>query len=643
MGNPVTILHLEDNPADARLVQLVLTRSGLPYELIHVDNVAAFVQALDRGGIRLILCDYHVPGYDGPAALAEARRRCPHVPFIYVSGNIGEEQAVAALRSGATDYVLKDRLVRLDVAVRRALHEAEDRAKLADTMEMLREQAMLLDTAHDAILVSDLTGTIRYWNHGAQALYGWSAEEAVGQQVSRLLWPPGAAADDERLHLLRSEGEWVGEAERLARPGTRIVVQSRWTLVRDRQGNPKNLLIIETDVTEAKRLQAQLIRAQRLESIGALAGGVAHDLNNVLTPIIMAVQLLKVSPQDGARDEWLAGIETSARRGAAMIKQILTFARGTQGSKGPVQLKHVVHDLQTLLKDTFPKTVSFDISIAEEVWPVVGDSTELYQVLMNLCVNARDAMPSGGRLVVRLENVVLGDAVRVHPEAHAGPYLVVTVADTGTGIPPEQQDKVFEPFYTTKPVGHGTGLGLATVAGIVKSHGGFVTLSSVVGRGTEFRVFLPAETGLAGTPDPGHTQPDEGNGETVLVVDDEALVRELSHATLQGRGYRVLLAAGGAEAVAHYAQHCAEIALVVTDLAMPVMNGAAVVQAVRAIRPQVPVIVVSGVADPGMISEVQRAERVKFLRKPYSLEEFVGAVAATIRAKPDTEAGEPGA
>ncbi|HSH95281.1 MAG TPA: PAS domain S-box protein, partial [Roseimicrobium sp.] len=343
------------------------------------------------------------------------------------------------------------------------------------------EQAEFLDASHEAIVVMDLEDRIIFWNKGAERIYGHTSGEAMGRKSMELLYKDAAKFAEARAVVLR-DGEWDGEMHKRTKDGTDLTVDARWSLVRDGRGRPKSVLSINSDITEKKKLEGQYLRSQRMESIGTLAGGVAHDLNNVLAPILMAVEILKDSVKDENGLALLGTLESSAQRGAELVKQVLSFARGVEGRRIGINPLHVMRDLVKIMRETFPKTIKVDFTAARDLWTVTGDPTQMHQVFMNLCVNARDAMPRGGKISVSMENVVLDESyAAMSIQARPGAYMMVKVEDTGTGIPRAIQDKIFEPFFTTKEIGKGTGLGLSTTMAIVRSHGGFIHLYSEVG------------------------------------------------------------------------------------------------------------------------------------------------------------------
>lgn len=485
--------------------------------------------------------------------------------------------------------------------------------------EQIREQATLLDKAQDAIIARDLEHRIIFWNKGAENLYGWTAKEAIGEKINELLYRRGSFQFIEAYRSVIEKGEWVGELHHVNKRGEEIIVESRWTLVRDSDGNPKSVLVIDTNIMERKRLEAQFLQAQRMESIGTLASGIAHDLNNILSPIMMVLQLLRKRLTDQNSQRLLNTLEASAQRGADLIRQVLSFARGPEGNRTVLQLRYVISEIEKILRETFPKSIEIYSDIPKDLWTVYGDPTQLHQVFMNLCVNARDAILGSGRLCISAENVFIDeDFARMNIDVNVGPYVVITVSDTGGGISSEIMDRIFEPFFTTKEPGRGTGLGLSAAFGIVKGHGGFIDVHSDIGKGTQFKVYLPAiETNETRKLEGNEPEPPSGHGELILVVDDEAALREVMKTILERNGYRVITASDGAEAMASYLQNRAEIKAVIMDMVMPIMDGPAGVKALRRIDPEVKIIAASGLMERDKLAEITGIEVEAFLSKPY--------------------------
>jgi two-component system cell cycle sensor histidine kinase/response regulator CckA len=460
----------------------------------------------------------------------------------------------------------------------------------------------------------------------------------MGRTAEQLLDPAMAVNVQIARQETLTKGEWLGELRMHGRNRTLLIVESRQSLVRDESGNPKARLCLNSDITDRKLLEEQFLRAQRMENIGLLAAGIAHDLNNMLAPILLAAPMLRDHVSDAGALSLLATLEKSAERGANLVRQILAFAHGATGDYRLMQVKHLLRDIASVIAGTFPKSIRLDDFIASDLWPINGNPTQIHQVLLNLCVNARDAMPDGGTLQLRAENLALDETgARAIDGARPGIFVVLHVEDTGTGIPPEVLARMWEPFFTTKESGKGTGLGLSTVRGIIENHHGFVEVTTSPGRGSTFRIFLPAAEGAIADRSNKPLRPlPPGKGELILVVDDEHHIREMTSTMLTRNGYRVILASDGAEAAVVFAQRAAEIRLVITDLHMPNLDGAMLGRALRRINPTAKLLVVSGLSSGLGNRPAYKPEEFAdgFLHKPFRPEALLAQVQALLGGPP---------
>lgn len=484
----------------------------------------------------------------------------------------------------------------------------------------IEEQAALLDKTRDAILIFDLEGRILFWNKGAERIYGWTRQESAGRLIGDFIYTD-AQKFREVNSLAQTNGEWSGELHHVAKDRHELILESRWSLLRDWQGTSKSILAINTDVTELRRVEVQFMRAQRMESLGILAGGIAHDLNNILTPIMLSIDMLKSMASEPHTRSILETIEMSARRGSDIVQQVLSFARGMEGQRIVIQPKYLLKDIEHIITDTFPSDIRLQLNLPHDTWTIIGDPTQVQQVLLNLCVNARDAMPNGGTLSISAENCLADEHyVAMNQQAKPGSYVAISVTDVGIGIPAEIMGQIFEPFFTTKQVGKGTGLGLSSVKAIVKNHDGFINVYSEPGRGTTFKIYLPAQAMAGDFPEEGTEEVSlpRGSGETILVVDDEASILSITSETLQAYGYNVMTAGNGAEAVAIYAQQKKKIAIILTDLSMPVMDGRATIYAMLKINPKAKIIAMSGMDEAESVAKASTAGIKYFISKPYT-------------------------
>ena len=664
----VNILLVEDNLAEARLLQEVLKGTLFRrFNLAHVKRLGEAISLLEGSGIEelqtahfdVVLLDLTLPDSQGLASLDLLIQHAPSLPIVVLTNTNDEELAVEAVRHGAQDYLVKrhvnqDNLVRsLRYAIERkqaaeALREAneileirvqERTAELKTANELLRQEIERCQKIQERLELAQKAGKIGTfewniqshditWTAELEALYGLAPGSFDGKYDG---WIQTIHSDDrvkteQELWQAVKTGQGLDTEFRITCPNGEI----RWIAVKsslfhDNAGKPLRMIGIHMDITEKKQLEAQFLRAQRLESLGTLASGIAHDLNNILTPILGVAQLLplKLPNLNEQNQRLLQTLETSARRGAELIRQILSFARGVEGKRVCLQINHLLLEIEKIIQQTLPKSIDIHTDSPPNLWTISGDATQLHQILMNLCVNARDAMPQGGTLQISAENLLIDEQyAKMHLDASVGPYVVVTVADTGTGIPSDILHRIFDPFFTTKEVGKGTGLGLSAVLGIVKSHGGFVDVQSEVNQGSQFKVFLPAsQSTLPQTDDDLELL--SGQQELILVVDDEAVICEITKTTLETYNYQVLTASDGIEAIALFAQYKDKIQGVLMDIMMPSMDGMAVIPVLRQFNPNIYMVAMSGLNSTEAVLQAEQLGFQGFLPKPFATKELL--------------------
>jgi two-component system, cell cycle sensor histidine kinase and response regulator CckA len=525
------------------------------------------------------------------------------------------------------------------------VYQAGDRkviqCNIRDITERKRTEALfrrLVDSNAQGVVFWNMRGDITGANDAFLRLMRYDRDDLEAGLITReKLTPPEYAGLDRRaIDQITATGVCVPyEKEYVRKDGSRVPVIIGASVFED---NKEEGVAFVIDLTEPKKLEQQFLRAQRMESIGTLAGGIAHDLNNILSPILMSIEILKLTATDPTAKKTLETIEVSCKRGADIVRQVLSFARGAEGERIEIHLKHLLNDLENIIKNTFPKNIRLQFSIPDDIWTIFGDPTQAHQILLNLCVNARDAMPNGGSLVVTVENCVLDEqSAAMNPQAKAGRYVQIDVADSGIGMPAAVLDRIFEPFFTTKELNTSTGLGLSTVTGIVKSHHGIINVDSELGRGTTFKIYLPAMASPSETTRESSelVSLPRGNGETILVVDDEVSILNIASQTLQTFGYRVLTATDGAKAVAIYEQHMNEIAVVLTDMAMPRMDGPLTIRALTQINPRIKIIPTSGLNANDKLAEASGTSAKYFLPKPYTAATLLEAIQAILEKPPD--------
>ncbi len=614
---PAMIWFKDTHNRILRVNQRVADAAGLPVDRIEGrPSAEIYPQDAERfyaDDLEVIRTRRPKIGYLEPIADGTGRRRWVETDKVPYFDAHGEVAGLVVLARDVTEKI---------------------RAKqdLVASREQFRQ---VVETIQEVFWIYDLgENRVTYLSPGFELVWGRPCEDFYGR--------PGAW-----INTLHAEDRPAIEAQIMANPaaahdityrilrpdGTLRWIHDRGFPVRGADSSVDRLVGVAEDITARKELEKQFLRAQRMEAVGTLSGGIAHDLNNILTPMLLIAPLLREKLADARDADLLALLEQGARRGMALVRQILTFSRGLEGKRGPVQLRHLAAELVAVARETFPREIQVEEKIPANLPAVLGDATQLHQVLLNLCVNARDAMPGGGRLTLAARPVTVGpEGWPGQPESRPGAYAALSVRDTGAGIPPDVLGRIFEPFFTTKEVGKGTGLGLSTVLGIVRSHSGFITVESEVGRGTVFELFLPVDvtTCAPGTAVP--FPPALGRQELILVVDDEEPIRHAISAVLQRQNYRVLTAADGGEALVLFGIHADAIRLVVTDLMMPRMSGLALVRALRRQNADLPILVTSGLNEPAQTEDMSALKIARILAKPVVRDDLLAAVGIALVA-----------
>ena len=583
-----------------REVATLLTGRGL-MKLESVTGAAVFAQGeshhetIMRTGKRVDL--------EEEWTLADGRRYCLSVtktPVFDASGKIIGSQGI--------------------------LFDITDRKKAE---EELRTLSRAIEQSPASIIITDRDGAIHYVNPRFTEVSGYTFEEVRGK-TPRILKSGQAPAEyyQTMWSTILAGNEWHGELCNRKKNGELFWERCSISPVLDDRGNIAHFVAVKEDTTEHRRFEEHLRRSQRLEAVGALASGIAHDLNNILAPVLMAPGLLKETVRTVQEQELLELVEQSGKRASDVVKQLLTFSRGSGGDRVPLHVAHILREMRGIVAETFPRNITLRSIVAPGLKPVLGDATQLHQVLLNLCVNARDAMPDGGTLTLGGENTVVDEELaRLNSPAIPGPHVMLSVTDAGHGMPPEVVERIFDPFFTTKEIGKGTGLGLSTVLGIVRSHGGFLTVESETDRGTTFRVYLPAALSEQAVPSAVATATaPRGRNELILVVDDEPSISESTRVVLERSGYRALAATSGNEALELFRLHVGDISLVITDVMMPVMDGISMLRRMRDIRPDIRAVVTTGMASESKQTELADLGITEALPKPCDRSELLEAV-----------------
>ncbi|MFZ5892276.1 MAG: PAS domain S-box protein [Myxococcota bacterium] len=517
-----------------------------------------------------------------------------------------------------------------------AIATVEDISEHKRAEERISAQAALLDQATDAIMVRSCEGVIEYWNKGAERIYGWSSAEAVGRNVLELLYRDAKQFHDAQARLLAADA-WSGQLLHYNRAGNELMIEGRWTLLRDEAGRPKNVLTINSDVTEKKRLEVQVISAQRMESLGTLAGGIAHDFNNILAAILANVSLAADDlSADHPAQTALSEINEAGLRAAALVRQILTFSRRRAPERRVIRLESVVNEALKLLRATLPAHIRIDVHVDPEAPEVFADPTQVHQVVMNLCTNAAHAMRlRGGVLMVNCERAhIEREVVLSLGELAPGNYARLVVEDTGVGMSTETLARIFDPFFTTKSPGEGTGLGLSVVHGVMRAHDGGVRVESSVGRGSRFELYFPEARASAENAVPRTRVARRGRGERVLCIDDEASLARATTQLLERLGYAAVAHTHPTKALEDLARDPLRFDAVVTDCSMPLIWGLEFVREIRRLRPEMPIVMTSGLIEPGLEKSLRELGIREFIAKPGTIEELGTALQRALGVNP---------
>jgi two-component system, cell cycle sensor histidine kinase and response regulator CckA len=638
MSTELRVLIVEDSEDDELLLLRALRQGGFEPSYLRVETPAAMRAALREQPWEIIISDYVMPQFSALAALRLLADEGLDLPLIIVSGTIGEETAVEAMQAGASDYLMKGNLTRLAPAIRRELNEATGRRerRRAELARQIAEArfAGVLATAAEAIIAVDEQQRIVLFNPSAERMFGYRADEALGQPLDMLL-PPGLIATH-RQHIRsfasapeqsRAMGKRHGELYGLRKDGSQFPIDA--SIAKLHQNGETTFTVFLQDISQRKQLEAQLLQAQKMESIGRLAGGIAHDFNNLLTVIsgyseMLLASLADQDPRHGDVEE----IRRAAERASALTRQLLAFSRKQILAPQVLDINAIVADMNKLLVRLIGEDVRLLTALDPGLGQIRADPSQIEQVIVNLAVNARDAMPEGGTLTIETQNVDLdAESALQHMSLEPGRYVLLAVSDTGVGMAAEVQAHIFEPFFTTKAPGKGTGLGLATVYGIVTQSGGSIWVYSELGMGTTFKIYLPqshGEVAPAAPPEPLALVP--AREQTILLVEDNAAVRALMRRILEQSGYTILEAASGAEAIAAAENHDGPIHLLLTDMVMPEMSGQVLAQRLERLRPTIRVLYASGYTENAIVHHGTLAGAAIFLQKPFTTSELIHKV-----------------
>ncbi len=641
MRRPLSVLIVEDSEADAELLLLELDAGGFDVTSTRVDTASALKYELQKRRWDLIVSDYAMPTFDALGALAVLKQAELDIPFIVVSGTIDEESAVETLKGGAHDFLIKGKLARLLPAVDRELKEAKVRDARRRAEEELRESEQryrrIIETTNEGVCIIDVQSMISFVNTRMAGLLGYTPDELLGKSIFDFLYEESKQTVVQSLGGGDASLSGQVEARFRRKDGADVWVIIDSSPIMDTSGRREGTLAMALDVTARKRLEDQLRQSQKMEAIGSLAGGVAHDFNNLLSVILSYTTLLLegLNPGDPMGGD-LKEVKGAAERAADLTRQLLAFSRRQVLELRILDLNQILGGMEKMLRRLLVEDVELSMLTSHRLGKVRADAGQIEQIVMNLVVNARDAMPRGGKISIETGNAELDVAyAALHLGVKPGSYVFLAVTDTGIGMDAATQARIFEPFFTTKETGKGTGLGLATVFGIVQQSGGHIWLYSEPGKGTTFKIYLPRTDGVL---DPvvkaSVTPPTLRGTETILLVEDEEGVRGVARSMLRRQGYNVLDAQNGGEAFLVCEKYTATIHLLVTDVIMPRMSGRELVERVAPLRPDMKVLYLSGYTENAIVHHGVLESGIAFLQKPITPDNFLRKVREVLDSPP---------
>ncbi|MBN8707292.1 MAG: response regulator [Bacteroidetes bacterium] len=632
----IKILHVEDDPNDAMLIETVI-REGFPNaDITVVTSEHDFAAEIEKKDYQLILADYHIAGFSGEEALEIAVVKAWAVPFIFVSGTIHEEHAIEFLKTGAWDYVFKDNLKRLIPAISRALADAQKNLETKIQKEKIREMASLVDHSPDSVIIINPAGIIKFANKQAHSVFGhFNGNNLVGRTVWNVLGSEHIGHVSEAFNRVRTLGNWRGDFIIEKNDKSSIHLTCNWTLYEDNQDSGPDIMAIFSDITDQKKMEEKYIRVQRMETIGSISSGLVHDLNNLLSPVLVSMALLKRKVKgDGVALGFISIAEKNITESGNLVKKLMDFLRGELTSCSPLQLEPVVKDVVELMKQTFPKSIKLNIISPDSVLEVLVDPIQVHQVLLNLGINARDAILESGSITFQISNSTKSEKELSAAGLEPGCYVEISVTDTGSGIDEKTMKNLFTPFFTTKGEGKGTGLGLVTIQTIMKRHHGAITVHSIPGKGTTFTVYFPCVKSAVQEKPASNTQQvsiktDQGK-QTILIVDDEPSMIAVSTLFLEENGFNVLSFTDGNEAGQYLTNNHPAISLAVLDVFMPVINGWETAKILESFYPGLPILFVTGETNEKQLQTVLPDSVSVSIFKPFSPETFINAIEARL-------------